>query len=216
MTTPSAWLARFPVWGPPLTCLLLGLLCGGAHALLADREYAAVGHVLVSGPDATATSYAQAYGRLATEGAVLTTAQADAGVSVAELRGQVHAATSPEVPIIEITGTAPSSSDAARAANAVASALIAYGNDVTPDTDAELSLLAPASAHATPVSPSPTVSLATGTCAGTLTGCLLLLTRPQPTRRSRRPPAATPVPSQPVALLGEPGTPAFSGGSAER
>jgi arylsulfatase A-like enzyme len=85
----------------------------------------------------------------------------------------VRAATSPEVPVIEITGTAPSATEAARAASAVAAALIAHGNDAAADTDARLSLLAPVSRHATPVSPSPAVSLATGACAGTLSACFL-------------------------------------------
>jgi hypothetical protein len=209
---PGLGLARLPVWGPPLVCLLLGLLCGGTHALLADRAYAAVGHVLVSGPGEVATNYAQAYGRLATDGAVLAAARADAGVSVAELRGRVRAATSPEVPVIEITGTAPSAAEAARAASAVAAALIAHGNDAAADTEARLSLLAPVSRHATPVSPSPTVSLATGACAGTLPGCLLLLTRPAPGSGPRGP--TTPPPGLPAVRAAEAGVPARSGGPA--
>jgi capsular polysaccharide biosynthesis protein len=174
--------SRLPAWWPLAGCLLLGLLGGAAHVLLAEREYAASGQVLVSGPEPeTALGFAQAYGRVATDGAVLTTAHTDAGVTVHQLRDRVRAATSPDAPLIEITGTAPRPTDAARAANAVARALIAHGNDATPGTGTELALLTEASPNATPVAPSPFVSLVTGSCAGALTGTLILLARPHAT-----------------------------------
>jgi capsular polysaccharide biosynthesis protein len=125
---------------------------------------------------------------MATDGTVLNAAHADAGVPV-------------DAPLIEITGTAPSAADAARAANAVARAIAAYANDANDaagGTGAELALLTEAIPHATPASPSPHLSLATGTCAGAIIGSLALLTRspaPHPTRRGS-------VPPQPAAASG--------------
>jgi capsular polysaccharide biosynthesis protein len=195
-------LARYAWWPLPV-CLLAGLLGGGAHALLAERRYEASGQVLVSGPDREAAiGYAQAYGRLATDGAVLTAAHADAGVPVAWLRERVRAASSPDAPLIEVTGTAASGTDAARAANAVARAVAVYANDTVARTGATLSLVTPASPNATPVSPSPLVSLATGACTGAVLGSLALLTRgPRPARPAS---AARPARALPAAGGGSP------------
>lgn len=191
-----------------MACLLLGALAGAAHALLAPREYAATGHVLVGpaaedGDRSAALGFAQAYGRLATDGAVLAAARGEADTTVAQLRDRVHAATSPDAPLIEITGTAPHPTEAARAANAVARALITYANRAADVAGAELELLAPASRHAAPVSPAPLVSLATGACAGGVLGCLVLFVRvpgpgpapgPAPAPASGSSPAGPPDP----------------------
>ncbi|GAA2368191.1 hypothetical protein GCM10010417_32700 [Streptomyces carpaticus] len=186
-----------PVWWPLLLCALAGTLGGAGYGLVADREYAASGYVVVrqaEGSDpAGAVGNAQAFGRIATGDAVLTTAQADAGVTLAELRDGVRAATSPDAPMIEITGTATSGARAAEMANAVARALIAYGNDAAEITGARLTVFADAQPSAAPVSSTPLVRLAVGLVAGLVVGLLVLLVRTE----GRDPaPAATAVPDQ--------------------
>ncbi|MFC9065224.1 YveK family protein [Streptomyces harbinensis] len=186
-----------PVWWPLLLCALAGTLGGAGYGLVADREYAASGYVVVrqaEGSDpAGAVGNAQAFGRIATGDAVLTTAQADAGVTLAELRDGVRAATSPDAPMIEITGTATSGARAAEMANAVARALIAYGNDAAESTGARLTVFADAQPSAAPVSSTPLVRLAVGLVAGLVVGLLVLLVRTE----GRDPaPAATAVPDQ--------------------
>ncbi|MFD7512035.1 lipopolysaccharide biosynthesis protein [Streptomyces sp. NPDC059853] len=186
-----------PVWWPLLLCALAGTLGGAGYGLVADREYAASGYVVVreaEGTDpAAAVGTAQAFGRIATGDAVLTTAQADAGVTLAGLRGGVRAATSPDAPMIEITGTATSGARAAEMANAVARALIAYGNDAAESTGARLAVFADAQPSAAPVSSTPLVRTAVGLVAGLVVGLLVLLVRAD----GRGPaPAATVVPDQ--------------------
>ena len=122
-------------WWPCALPVLLGALLGGGYALLAEREYAASGYVVVRAvgetDPAVAVGFAQSYGRMATSEAVLDAARAEAGGSADELRGRVRAATSPDAPVIEITGRAPRAEAAAGAANAVARALIGkYAGDV--------------------------------------------------------------------------------------
>ncbi|MFB4193215.1 lipopolysaccharide biosynthesis protein [Streptomyces carpaticus] len=186
-----------PVWWPLLLCALVGALGGAGYGLVADREYAADGYVVVrqaeGGDPAGAVGTAQAFGRIATGDAVLTTAQADAGVTLAELRDGVRAATSPDAPMIEITGTATSGARAAEMANAVARALIAYGNDAEESTGARLTVFADAQPSAAPVSSTPLVRLTVGLVAGLVVGLLVLLVRTE----GRDPaPAATAVPDQ--------------------
>src|SRR5690606_26437090 len=80
-------------WRLPAGCVLLGVLAGAGHALVTDREYAASAQLVVSGDNAL--GFAQAFGRVATDGAVLAAARTDAGVTVPELRDGVRVATSP-------------------------------------------------------------------------------------------------------------------------
>ncbi|WP_159037232.1 YveK family protein [Streptomyces specialis] len=167
-------------WWPLALCALLGAVCGAAHGLLADRQYAAGGQVLVTpverGDAAAAVGLAQALGRVATGEAELRTAAADAGVPAGTLRSRVRAVTSPDAPVIEITGTAGRPEDAARAANAVARALVARGNDAR-EGGAELSVLAEAHRPSVPTAPVPWVSVATGLCAGVVVGGAALAAR---------------------------------------
>ena len=187
---------RLPRWWPLALCTLLGVLLGGAHALLTDRAYAARGYVLVtaSGTDqSAAVGLAQALGRVATSDAVLRMARADADTGTAELRGTITAGTSPDAPLIEITGRAGSPDAAARAANAVLRALIAYGNEAREQTRATLSRFAEAAPPARPVSPAPVLSLAVGGSTGVVTGCLVLLVRAGGAGAGRR---RAPLPAQ--------------------
>ncbi|MGW7292786.1 hypothetical protein ACWGIB_10420 [Streptomyces xiamenensis] len=190
---------RVPLWWPLAVCGVAGALLGGGYGLLAEREYAASGYVVVrdagQGADpAAAVGLAQAFGRLATGDAVLTTAQTDAGVSLDRLRDGVRASTSPDAPMIEITGTAARAARAAEMANAVARALIAYGNDAADSTGARLTVFAEAQPSAAPVSAAPLVRLAVGLVAGLLVGLLVLLVR---TNAGDPPGPVTTVPAQP-------------------
>ncbi|TDC22693.1 hypothetical protein E1265_15035 [Streptomyces sp. 8K308] len=196
-------------WWPFACCVLLGALLGGGYTLLTEREYAASGYVVVRAvgevDPAVAVGFAQSYGRMVKSEAVLDAAREEAGGSVADLRGRVWAATSPDAPVIEITGRAPGAEAAARAANAVARALIGYAAEAEPETAAELTELMPARAPTIPVSPAPLLSLAVGTCAGALLGTVVHLTRGsspagEPARTKDPTPDAKPsAPGEPVS-----------------
>ncbi|SFD23559.1 hypothetical protein [Streptomyces aidingensis] len=172
------WAAGLPGWWPVAAGALLGLLLGGAWAVLTPPRYAATSQVVVEpvrsaeGGDPAvmaAVGWAQLYGRLATDPAVL----ADAGAPVRD--AELRAATSPDAPVVEITATAGRPALAVTAADALAGALIRHGEQAADATGARLSLLLPAAAPAAPVTPAPLVCVATALTAGTLLGTFPLL-----------------------------------------
>ncbi|MGW6709502.1 lipopolysaccharide biosynthesis protein [Streptomyces sp. NPDC054956] len=171
-----------PAWWPLPAAALLGLAAGGAYGVLKAPEYAATSYVVAVPDDttepATALGFAQAYARIATSSSTLAYAQPRAGVGVQQLRTQVRAETSPESPMIAITGTAKSASEAADIANAVADALSLSSNQAAKNTGVQLLLFNQAVAPSEPASASPALSGAVGLCAGGLLGGLWLLARP--------------------------------------
>ncbi|MFD0352823.1 lipopolysaccharide biosynthesis protein [Streptomyces sp. NPDC127110] len=171
-----------PAWWPLPACALLGLAAGGAYGVLKAPEYAATSYVVAvpneTTEPATALGFAQAYGRIATSSSTLAYAQPRAGISAQRLRTQVRAETSPDSPMIAITGTSKSPSEAADVANAVADALSLSSNQAAKNTGVQLLLFNQAVAPSDPASPSAAISGAVGLCAGGLLGGLWLLARP--------------------------------------
>ncbi|WP_234437665.1 lipopolysaccharide biosynthesis protein [Streptomyces sp. WM6368] len=200
-----------PLWWPLPACALLGLAAGGAYGVLKAPEYAATSYVVAVPDDttepATALGFAQAYARIATSSSTLAYAQPRAGISAAKLRTQVRAETSPESPMIAITGTSKSPAEAADVANAVADALSLSSNQAAKNTGVQLLLFNQAVAPSEPASPSAAISGAVGLCAGGLLGGLWLLARPGRARRGEESTARAAAGS-PVASAVEPAAPA--------
>ncbi|MDQ8704031.1 lipopolysaccharide biosynthesis protein [Streptomyces sp. LHD-70] len=174
-----------PVWWPLPACAALGLTAGAAYGALAEPEYASTTYLIAvaekdSEPAAT-LGFAQAYGRLATSTSTLAYAQGNAGVSTRQLGSRVQTETSPESPMIGITGTAGRPGDAADIANAVADALRLKANGQSENTGVKLVRFSQAVKAPEPVSPSLPLSIAVGTSAGALVGGLILLVRPRRT-----------------------------------
>jgi capsular polysaccharide biosynthesis protein len=196
-------LARaLPRWATLPLGLGLGLVGGLGYGLAATPQYAATGYVMVvpkndAGDAAATLGFAQAYGRIVTGSAVLAGARAATHQDVAELRGQVQAATSPDAPMISVTGTASRGPAAAEIANAVAESLAATANRNAAATGVRLLVFSPAVAPTTPASPSVPLSAAVGASAGALLGALVLLVRPRtPYAEGTDPrPAAVPAPA---------------------
>ncbi len=109
---------------------------------------------------------------------MLSSAAADIGVPMRELAKDVQAQTSPDAPMIQITGSASSARLAADEANAVARSLVAFGDTTAQQTRVRLIALAQAAAPAAPSSPSRSLDAAVGGAAGLLLGSLALLARP--------------------------------------
>lgn len=197
-----ASLRRVPRWVALPVCLGAGLAGGLGYGLAATPQYAATSYVIVvpqHGDPATALGFAQAYGRVVTGSAVLAGAQAATGMATADLRSHVQAATSPDAPLISVTGTGPRGAVAADIANAVATSLTATGNRSAAGTGVHLLVFSPAAAPSTPASPSAALSAAVGASAGGLLGALILLTRPRRTPSAAVAAAvAVPGPAQPV------------------
>jgi capsular polysaccharide biosynthesis protein len=181
-------LRPLPVWWPLPACALLGLAAGGAYGVLKAPEYAATSYVVAVPGDttepATALGFAQAYARIATSSSTLAYAQPRAGIGAEQLRKQVRAETSPESPMIAITGTSRTATGAADIANAVADALSLSSNQAAKNTGVQLLLFNQAVAPSDPASPSAPLSGAVGLCAGGLIGGLWLLARPGRRRRT--------------------------------
>ncbi|WP_246459069.1 YveK family protein [Streptomyces himalayensis] len=191
-----------PAWWPLVLFILIGVAGGASYSARVAPEYAATTYVVVvpaKGSDpATALGFAQAYGRLSTSTAILAYAQTADGVPDKLPARQVQAQTSPDSPVIEITGTSTSRDEAANIANAVADSLMHSGNAAAKDTGVRLVDFSAAIAPAKPVSPSLPVDIAVGGCAGGVIGALVLLVRPRREQWS----VSTPVPAP--ARSGEP------------
>ncbi|MEU9377447.1 lipopolysaccharide biosynthesis protein [Streptomyces sp. NPDC048255] len=209
---PRRRLPKPPAWWPLPACALLGLAAGGAYGVLKAPEYAATSYVVAVPDDttepATALGFAQAYARIATSSSTLAYAQPRAGLDARRLRTQVRAETSPESPMIAITGTSKSPAEAADIANAVADALSLSSNQAAKNTGVQLLLFNQAVAPADPASPSAPVSGAVGLCAGGLLGGLWLLARPARGRREDRPAEPVVLPVEEYASLPAQGEPA--------
>lgn len=181
MTAPGEMLRRLLRQAALLVLLaVLGLVGGGAYALLKAPTYTAKAHVVViateQGDDATAVKFAQAYGRIATESVVLArTSAAARGASAGELRRSVRVATSPDAPLVELTGTGRSAQDAANVANDLSSALIGFGNGRSGQTHVRLAAFAEASPPDEPSSPNLPLDLVVGAAAGLLVGGLAVM-----------------------------------------
>ncbi|WP_369182902.1 Wzz/FepE/Etk N-terminal domain-containing protein [Streptomyces sp. Y1] len=182
MTTPRRSARRLVRrWWPVVLAVPLGAAAGGGYAAVSHPSYAASAYVLVvaqnPGEAATATNFAQAYGRLAGQPQVLAVAAAETGHSRADLEALVHGTTSPDAPMIEITGTGTRPQEAAQTADAVARALVSFANTSSRDTNVRLVTLAPAAEPDKPTTPSGKLDVAVGGAAGLLLGALVMMTR---------------------------------------
>ncbi|WP_254399875.1 lipopolysaccharide biosynthesis protein [Streptomyces sp. AC602_WCS936] len=186
---------------PPWSVLAAGVLAGGllgaGYGLLTPDRYSATSYVVAVPADesdpASALGFAQAYGRVATQLAVLGDAQMHAGVPLTTLEESVRTATSPDAPMVSVTATSSRPVEAADMANAVARALTRHAAASADDTHVQLRQFARATEPTEPSSASAAVTGLVGASAGGLLGGLALLVRPRrAARESGR--AAAPVP----------------------
>jgi capsular polysaccharide biosynthesis protein len=167
-------------WWLMVLLTALGAAAGFGYVQLSHPVYAAKAYVVVVAQnpgDTTAVSYAQAFARIAGQGDTLNAAltASNGSASMAELRRAVQTSTSPDAPVIEVTGSAGSSRHAADLANLVANGLVTTGNGHTRDTRMKLILLSAAVPPADPASPQPVLDVAVGAAMGLLLGGLALV-----------------------------------------
>ncbi|MEV6753709.1 lipopolysaccharide biosynthesis protein [Streptomyces sp. NPDC051214] len=189
---------RLPAWWLLPAGAALGALTGGVYGAVATPEYTATSYVIAvpqkdSDPTA-ALGFATAYGRVATQIAVLGDAQVESGVSPETLRESVRAATSPDAPMISISATAAKPGKARDIANAVSRSLTNNANHTKDSTRVRLLQLSRAVRPEAPASASAPMTALVGACAGGLLGGLALLVRPR--RGEDAPSAAVPGPAQ--------------------
>ncbi|WP_405925542.1 lipopolysaccharide biosynthesis protein [Streptomyces sp. NBC_00035] len=205
----GAALARarvLPPWSLLAAGAVLGGLLGGAYGVLKPPTYTATSYVVAvpteQSDPAAALGFAQAYGRVATQLAVLGDAQVWAGVPVKTLQQSVSTATSPDAPMVSISATSSRPDLAADMANAVSRALTRHANDAKADTNVELEQFARATKPTQASSASPTVTGLVGASAGGLLGGLVLLVRPRRTADAARP-ASVPSPATAADVRGQ-------------
>lgn len=182
-----------PPWSLLATGVLLGGAAGGAYGVVKPPVYTATSYVVAvptEGSDPqSALGFAQAYGRVATQVAVLGDAQVWAGVPVGTLKKSVRTETSPDAPMVAVSATSSRPDLAADMANAVSRALTRHANDSEGSTRVELRQFARAPRPTEASSASSTVTGLVGAAAGGLLGGLALLVRPR--RTPENPPSAS-------------------------
>ncbi|GAA5008553.1 lipopolysaccharide biosynthesis protein [Streptomyces hyderabadensis] len=201
-------LRSLPPWSPLAAGVLAGGLLGAGYGLAATPQYTATSYVVAVPADASdpasALGFAQAYGRVATQLAVLGDAQMWAHVPVATLERSVRTATSPDAPMVSVTATSADPEEAADMANAVARALTRHAAAAADDTHVELRQFARATEPTEASSASATVTGLVGASAGGLLGGLALLVRPRrPGGGPGRAAAAVPGPASAADVRGQ-------------
>ncbi|MCQ9182213.1 lipopolysaccharide biosynthesis protein [Streptomyces sp. IBSBF 2953] len=189
-----------PPWSLLAAGAVAGGLLGGAYGVVKPPVYTATAYVVAvptaKSDPASALGFAQAYGRVATQLAVLGDAQVWAGVPVKTLQQSVQTATSPDAPMVAITATSQRADLAADMANAVTRALTQHAKSYRATTNVELQQFARAVRPTAPSSASPTVTGLVGASAGGLLGGLVLLVRPRRgSQEEAGRPAAVPGPA---------------------
>ncbi|MER5404549.1 lipopolysaccharide biosynthesis protein [Streptomyces sp. NPDC002769] len=181
--TPVTRRRGLPPWTLLVAGALLGGALGGAYGVEKPPTYTATSYVIAVPTDksdpASALGFAQAYGRVATQLAVLADAQPRAGVPVSTLQRSVQTATSPDAPMVAVSATSPRRGLAADMANAVSRSLTEHANATRASTHVQLLQFSRAMKPTAPSSPSPKVTGLVGASAGGLLGGLILLVRPR-------------------------------------
>ncbi|MBD0418402.1 lipopolysaccharide biosynthesis protein [Streptomyces sp. TRM S81-3] len=200
---------RLPSWSVLVAGTLTGGLLGGAYGLLTPETYTATSYVVAvptskSTPEA-ARGFAQAYGRVATQLAVLGDAQVWAGVPVRALQDHVRAVTSPDAPMVAVSATSSRPGLAVDMANAVSRALTQHADHTKGSTQVRLVQFSRAVKPSEPTSASWAVTTAVGASAGGLLGGLALLAGPRRTGRDdeARPAASVPGPATAARVHGK-------------
>ncbi|MCX4990818.1 MULTISPECIES: lipopolysaccharide biosynthesis protein [unclassified Streptomyces] len=195
-----------PPWSVLAAGVVLGGLLGGAYGVVKTPTYTATSYVIAvptdKGDPSAALGFAQAYGRVATQLAVLGDAQVWAGVPVKTLQTSVRTATSPDAPMVAVSATSSRPDRAADMANAVTRSLTRHANDSRNSTHVELMSFSravkPTSASSAPA----TVTGLVGASAGGLLGGLVLLVRPRRSTDTARP-ASVPGPATAADVHGQ-------------
>ncbi|WP_327236187.1 lipopolysaccharide biosynthesis protein [Streptomyces sp. NBC_01317] len=189
-----------PLWTLVPAAAALGALAGWVYGTVSTPQYSATSYVLVvpteKSDPAAALGFATAYGRVASQVAILGDAQVWARVPAATLKANVRTSTSPDAPMISVTATSSDASVAVSMADGVARSLVVNGAHLQTSTNVKVLQFSRAVKPTDPVSPSAPLAALVGGSAGGLLGGLGLLVRPK-RRRTAAAYGSVPNPSTP-------------------
>jgi capsular polysaccharide biosynthesis protein len=179
--------------------LALTVVLGGAAGVLWAKvtppTYTASAVLVATTVQATGdnrqNSFAQAFARLVGQPDISTAAAENIRLPAEQARTAVQATTSPDTPLIELTGTADTPEKAAGLVNAVATAVVNVADTRQAETGVTLLMLTSAGAPTSPSSPKLAVDVAVGGAAGFLLGGLFVAAT------GSRAPARSPLPAPP-------------------
>ncbi|MFF5256730.1 lipopolysaccharide biosynthesis protein [Streptomyces leeuwenhoekii] len=196
-----------PPWSVLVAGALAGGLLGGGYGLVRTPDYTATSYVVAvparDADPASALGFAQAYGRVATQVAVLADAQVGAGVPAATLKRSVRTATSPDAPMVAVSATSHRPDLAADMANAVSEALTRHAGNASGSTHVTLRSFARATRPTEPSSAPAGLTGLVGASAGGLLGGLALLVRPRRAAAGSGRAAAVPAPAPAADVRGQ-------------
>ncbi|AJP05642.1 lipopolysaccharide biosynthesis protein [Streptomyces cyaneogriseus subsp. noncyanogenus] len=196
-----------PPWSVLAACTLAGGLLGGGYGLVRTPAYTATSYVVAvparAADPASALGFAQAYGRVAAQVAVLADAQMAAGVPAATLKRSVRTATSPDAPMVAVSATSHRPDLAADMANAVSEALTRHAGNASGSTHVTLRSFARATRPTEPSSAPAALTGLVGASAGGLLGGLALLVRPRRATGDPGRAAAVPAPATAADVRGQ-------------
>jgi len=155
----------------PVGFVLAGLLLGLGYGMFKTPVYTTDAFVLVvkdGDQSQVAVSSAQAYGRIAALPETLAWSSTPLPVSPDSASKHIRASTSPDTPLIQVTGSATRPNEAAAFANAAANALVRYGTQHTKETGVRGAPRSSAAGPASPSSPNLRLNVAVGAAAGIL------------------------------------------------
>jgi len=178
------------------TLVVLGGAAGYAYGTLTPATYTANAYLVVvplatagaNGTTPDAQGFATAFTRIAGQPQIQAQAATDAGVSLNTMISGTTAATSPDAPVISISGVSTNPATAAAEANGLAKAIEQAASDQTENTSVTVTVLSSAVAPLSPSSASASLDGAVGAAAGILLGSLAGLSGVQVSGRFRRGP----------------------------
>ncbi|HEV2635583.1 MAG TPA: hypothetical protein VGX23_10590 [Actinocrinis sp.] len=161
--------------------VVLGGVAGYAYGAVSPASYTSNAYLVVvplaasstNGTAPDAQGFATAFTRIAGQPQIQAEAATDAGVPLDTMIKDSTAATSPDAPVISITGVSTNPKTAAAVANGLAKAIEASAQDQTANTAVTVSVLSAAVPTNTPSSASASLDAAVGAAAGVLIGSLL-------------------------------------------
>ena len=160
--------------------VVLGGAAGYAYGTLTPASYTANAYLVVvplaadtaNGTTPDAQGFATAFTRIAGQPQIQAAAAADAGVPLATMVKGTTAATSPDAPVISISGVSTNPVTAAAEANGLAKAIEQAASDQTANTSVTVTVLSSAVPPTSPSSASASLDAAVGVAAGILLGSL--------------------------------------------